>query len=204
MAERGRPRSFDRQTALLRAMELFWAKGFEDSSMTDLTQAMGIGSPSLYAAFGSKEALFREAVELYQATVGLRIWQSLDDETTIAGAIERFLLATAEAYSTPGEPPGCLIVLGASLSGRGDAVVCETLRTRRADNVARLDQRFARAVADGELPSDFDHGAAAAFYAALQHGMSIMARDGADAATLQAIARTGIRSLYALRTADAA
>lgn len=198
MAERGRPRSFDRQTALQRAMEVFWANGFEDASMTDLTAAMEIASPSLYAAFGSKEALFQEAVELYQATVGLDIWESLETEPTIRGAIESFLLATARSYSKADRPPGCLIVLGARPRGQRNSAVCDVLRSRRAENIDRLRQRFERAVADGELPEHFDCNAAAAFYATLQHGMSILARDGADGATLEAVARNGVLSLRAM------
>lgn len=74
MAERGRPRSFDKEAALERAMEVFWRLGYEGASMTDLTAAMGIASPSLYAAFGSKEALFRQALDHYRATEGKEIW----------------------------------------------------------------------------------------------------------------------------------
>lgn len=198
MAERGRPRSFDRQIALRRAMEVFWAKGFDDTSMTDLTSAMGIVSPSLYAAFGSKEALFQEAVKLYQATAGLDIWESLETEPTIRGAIETFLLATARSYAKSDGPKGCLLVLGARPSGRGNDVAYEALRSGRAESRGRLRKRFERAVLEGELPSNFDCEAAAAFCATLQSGMSILARDGADAATMEAVANYGVRSLTAL------
>jgi AcrR family transcriptional regulator len=198
MAERGRPRSFDRQAALQRAMEVFWAKGFEDASMTDLTGAMGIASPSLYAAFGSKDALFQEAVALYQASIGQNIWGSLETEPTIHGAIEAFLMATAAAYSQSDAPAGCLIVLGTRPSGHGNGVVYDELRSRRSDNSLRIRRRFERAVTEGELPNHFDCKAAAAFYATLQQGMSILARDGADAATLEAVARTGAHALASM------
>jgi AcrR family transcriptional regulator len=195
MATRGRPRSFDRQDALRRAMNLFWEKGFEGTSMPDLTEAMGIASPSLYAAFSSKEALFHEAVELYQATVGTKIWQALEDEPTIAVAIAAFLMNTAKAYSQTATPRGCLIVLGARPAGEASHTACDDLKARRAENLARLRRRFERAVEESELPPDFDCMGAAAFYASLQHGMSIMARDGADAATLEGIAAGGLRTL---------
>lgn len=194
MEKRGRPRSFDREVALRRAMEVFWDKGFEDASMADLTQAMGIASPSLYAAFGSKEALFQEAVALYQARFGGRMWDALDREPAIATAIEAFLMDTARAYSRRGVPRGCLIVLGARHAGAPGDPVCDDLKRRRAENLTRLRARFARAVGEGELPGDFDCDAAAAFYATLQHGMSLMARDGADAAMLEAIAAGGLRA----------
>ncbi|WP_457310464.1 TetR/AcrR family transcriptional regulator [Sphingomonas sp. UYAg733] len=194
MEKRGRPRSFDRQEALRRAMELFWEKGFEGASMTDLTEAMGIASPSLYAAFGSKDALFREAVALYQASVGNDIWEALEREPGIAAAIAAFLTNTAIAYGPGDRPRGCLIVLGARGGEEGHAAG-EDLRRRRAGNLDQLRLRFERAVADGELAAAFDCHAAAAFYATLQHGMSIMARDGADAATLHAVADGGLRAL---------
>lgn len=175
-------------------MEVFWEKGFEDASMTDLTQAMGIASPSLYAAFGSKEALFQEAVALYQARFGGAMWDALEREPAIAAAIEAFLMDTARAYSRRGVPRGCLIVLGARHAGAPGDPVCDALKRRRAENLTRLRARFARAVAEGELPQGFDCDAAAAFYATLQHGMSLMARDGADAAMLEAIAAGGLRA----------
>ncbi|MBR0668611.1 TetR/AcrR family transcriptional regulator [Roseomonas hellenica] len=194
MEKRGRPRGFDREVALRRAMEVFWDKGFEAASMTDLTQAMGIASPSLYAAFGSKEALFHEAVALYQACVGGEMWDALEREPAIADAIAAFLVNTARAYSRGTGPRGCLIVLGARHAGVPGDPVSDDLKRRRAQNLARLRARFDRAVAEGELPGDFDCAAAAAFYATLQHGMSLMARDGADAATLEAIAAGGLRA----------
>ncbi|MFP5296803.1 MAG: TetR/AcrR family transcriptional regulator, partial [Alphaproteobacteria bacterium] len=93
----GRPRSFDRDQALTRAMEVFWAKGYADASMAELTAAMGVSAPSLYAAFGSKEQLFREAVELYQRTQGADAWRCLDGDMPVRDAVEALLLATAES-----------------------------------------------------------------------------------------------------------
>lgn len=192
MSERGRPRSFDRQEALRRAMLVFWEKGFDAASMTDLTQAMGIGSPSLYAAYGSKEALFREAVDLYQATTNTDIWETLEREPRIKEAIEAFLVNTASAYCRPDVPAGCLIVLGSNFaSGDSDPVNVE-LRTRRGTNIERLRRRFERAVLEKELPANFDCGDAATFYATLQNGMSLLARDGADFDSLMAIVRGGV------------
>ena len=111
MAERGRPRSFDRSAALVRAMEVFWTKGYEGASISDLTEAMGIGSPSLYAAFGSKEALFREAIELYGRTEGPAIWDAVENAPDARSAVAGFLTATAHSFSRPGKPRGCMVVL---------------------------------------------------------------------------------------------
>ena len=189
MSGRGRPRSFDRTAALRRAMEVFWAKGYDGASLSDLTAAMGINSPSLYAAFGSKEALFREAVDLYGEIEGTEIWAALPETPTAREAIDRFLRATADAFTRPGKPAGCLIVLGALHPSDTNADVCRTLRDHRAQNVAALRARLERAVAEGELPAETDCLAIATFYATVQQGMSIQARDGASRDTLLTVAR---------------
>ena len=111
MAERGRPRSFDRQEALARAMETFWTHGYESTSIADLTAAMGIASPSLYAAFGSKEALFLEAVALYGATEGEQLWGPVATAKTARAGMEAFLLGTARAFTRKGKPRGCLVAM---------------------------------------------------------------------------------------------
>jgi AcrR family transcriptional regulator len=187
MAERGRPRSFDRAAALRRAMHVFWEKGYDGASLTRLTTAMGISAPSLYAAFGCKEELFREAVEFYGATEGGGIWDHLEEATTARAAIEGMLRASAEAFTRPGRPHGCLIALGALHPDDENATVCRELKRRRAGNVEALRRRFDRAVAEGELAHGLDTRAVAVFYATLQHGMSIQARDGASRRTLTAV-----------------
>ncbi len=192
MAERGRPRGFDRREALERAMRLFWSKTYEGASLTDLTDAMGINAPSLYAAFGSKEQLFREAVEHYAEHHGIEIWRALEETPDPRTAIERFLLATAQAYSMPGEPRGCLIVLGAQHGTEGTNAAHRELRGRRRDNLRQLADRLARAVAEGELAENFPVREAAAFYLSVQTGMSVLARDGADRSTLEAVARAAM------------
>src|SRR5258707_15468488 len=110
---RGRPRGFDRTEALVRAMKVFWARGYEGASISDLKAEMGIGSPSLYAAFGSKEELFREAVKLYSATEGSDTWRSLQTAPTAREGIEGVLMYTARAFTRPDKPPGCLVGLSA-------------------------------------------------------------------------------------------
>ena len=188
MKDRGRPRSFDREVALRRAMELFWAKGYDGTSLSALTAAMGINSPSLYAAFGSKEALFREAVRLYGESEGGRIWASLKKAPTAREGIERMLRASAEDFTRARKPHGCLIALGALHADEGNEAVCRELQHQRAQNVELLRRRLKRGVAEGELPSELDIQAIAAFYATVQHGMSIQARDGASRKVLLAVA----------------
>src|SRR5918996_2764774 len=168
MAERGRPRSFDRAAALQRAMEVFWAKGFDGASLSDLTAAMDINSPSLYAAFGSKEALFREAVALYGETEGTEIWSALPEAPTAREAIERFLCASACSFTRAEKPAGCLIVLGALHANAANAAVCRDLRQHRAENVEALRARLGRAVREGDLAEGVDCLAVARFYATIQ------------------------------------
>ncbi|TGV16245.1 TetR/AcrR family transcriptional regulator [Mesorhizobium sp. M8A.F.Ca.ET.173.01.1.1] len=186
MSERGRPRTFDRNAALRRAMDVFWAKGYEGASISDLAAAMGINSPSLYAAYGSKEALFLEATDLYSRVEGADIWLALEEAPTARLAIERFLRRTAKAYSQTDRPQGCLIALGALHEDSSRGAICADLRRRRAENLTALKKRLERGVAESELPADFNCRAAATFFATVQHGMSIQARDGASRAALLA------------------
>jgi AcrR family transcriptional regulator len=192
MANRGRPRTFDREQALARAMNVFWAKGFEGASMADLTAAMGIGSPSLYAAFGSKEALFREAVAFYSSTDGADIWAVITNAATAYRAVEGFLMETARLFSRGDKPSGCLVVLSALHSTDGNETVRAELIAKREQNIVNLARRLSQGVASGEISPGTDTRALAQFYVTVQQGMSIQARDGADRATLEGIARSAL------------
>ncbi len=202
MAERGRPRSFDRQAALRQAMNVFWAKGYDGTSLADLTGAMGINPPSLYAAFGSKEGLFREAVELYSSSEGDDIWSGIEQAPTAHEAIATMLRASAESFSRPGKPRGCMIVLSALNADESNAAICEALREQRTGNIRQLHERLERAISEGELPDTIDPRAIATFYASVQHGMSILARDGASRKTLLAVADNAMLAWNGLVSAE--
>ncbi|MQW54892.1 TetR/AcrR family transcriptional regulator [Sinorhizobium meliloti] len=203
MSDKGRPRSFDRADALMRAMKVFWEKGYEGAPLTALTAAMGINAPSLYAAFGCKEALYLEAMELYAQTVGTEIWAALEIAPTAREAVSQFLLATAEAYSQPDTPHGCLIALGGLHQAAIPEAVCEALTRHRKENIDKLRQRLEAAVAGGELPDGVDAGAVATFYATVQHGMSILARDGGSYEALKDVA-DGAMAAWGVMTQDPA
>lgn len=187
MATRGRPRAFDRDAALRRAMELFWQRGYEGVSMSDLTRALGLSPPSVYAAFGSKEALFREAVERYDTDEGRLPAQALEDAPTARAGVEALLRVNAAAYTDPATPLGCMVVLAATNTTEANAAVADFLAERRHADRAAVLSRLRRGVTDGDLPTDTDVEALAAFVSTVLEGLSVEARDGASATALDRV-----------------
>ncbi|SAI07662.1 TetR family transcriptional regulator [Bordetella ansorpii] len=201
MAERGRPRAFDRRQALARAMEVFWERGYEGASMAELTAAMGIAAPSLYAAFGSKDGLFREALALYVSVEGAEIQQGVQRARTAREAVQAMLMASARVYTRPGRPNGCMVVLSAlQANGSNDAVRAD-LSAMRVQNIAQLADRLSPAVDTGEIARGTDLHAIARFYVTVQQGMSIQARDGASQVELEAVAQAALAAWPALVSA---
>lgn len=198
MSSRGRPRTFDRNKALQQALEVFWERGFDNASMSELTRAMGISSPSLYAAFGSKEALFREAVELYITTGGSGIWDPVNRIEQARDAISHVLHATAIAFTQQTPSRGCLIVLASPQSQGTNPAIGEELERHRNGNRDCLEQRLRRAVDEGELKTNIDCNAIANYYTTVQHGMSILARDGATRQELLDVASCAMAAWDAL------
>lgn len=198
MSQRGRPRAFDSDAALRRAMLVFWEKGYEATSMADLTAAMQIGAPSLYAAFGNKAELFAAALKTYKTEIGLEIWDALPKAATARQAFADFLHETATAYSQPDRPRGCMIALGV-LNGDVDAIpACELLRDSRLENSTLLRARLEQGVHEGEISPSADCQKIADFYATVQHGMSITARDGASLSSLKSTADAAMAAWNAL------
>ena len=188
MAVIGRPREFDRDAALEAAMLLFWRKGFEATSMNDLCDAMGVRSPSLYAAFGSKEALYLEAVEHYVQTQGPPVWDRLAEGATARAGIEKFLIAATERLPKSRViPAGCMAVL-AAVSDEWPVAIARVVRKVRLDMLGRLRGRRENAVANGELPPSTDVDGLSRFYLGVFQGMAVQARDGAAPAELRTIA----------------
>ncbi|MEU7867284.1 TetR/AcrR family transcriptional regulator [Dactylosporangium sp. NPDC049140] len=180
----GRPRSFDRAEALERAMAVFWEYGYDATSVALLTTALGIGPPSLYAAFGDKRSLFLEALDHYLHTHAAYTERVLADEPNTREAVERLLCEAAAAFTTPDRPHGCMVLSAATNSSPQSADIAARLRDQRAGRVRGLEARIAGAVRAGELPAGTDPHALAAFYAAVLQGMSAQARDGATTADL--------------------
>lgn len=189
MAERGRPRAFDRAQALQKAMLLFWEKGFQGAAMSELTGAMGINAPSLYACFGSKEALYREAMALYESGDGAELAGAIAAAPTTRDAIETYLMRSAVLFSRPGKPAGCMVVLSVVHAAGTSEEAGRALRDARAEMQGVLEARLRGDIARGELAASCDPAAIAAFYCTVQQGMSIRARDGASRAELEAVAQ---------------
>ncbi|MEG3631041.1 TetR/AcrR family transcriptional regulator [Streptomyces sp. C6-003] len=187
---RGRPRSFDRATALERALLAFWERGYEATSVAELTRVMDIGAPSLYAAFGDKRSLFDEVVQVYGALYGSFGERALAEEPTARAAVGRMLREAAAEYTAPGRPHGCLVIHAAA--NCSTPAVEESLRERRNANIAAYERRIRADVAAGVLPPDTDAAALARHTGAVIQGMSQQARDGATRAELEAVAEIAL------------
>ncbi|MFH9587347.1 TetR/AcrR family transcriptional regulator [Streptomyces luteogriseus] len=187
---RGRPRSFDRETALEKALLAFWEHGYEATSVSDLTRVMDIGAPSLYAAFGDKRSLFEEVVHVYGARYGSFADRALAEEPTARAAVERTLREAATAYTEPGHPHGCLVVHAAA--NCSNLEVEQSLRDRRNANIAAFESRIRADVAAGVLPPATDAAALARHTGAMIQGMSQQARDGASREELEAVAEIAL------------
>ncbi|MFE9837280.1 TetR/AcrR family transcriptional regulator [Streptomyces sp. NPDC005551] len=184
--QRGRPRSFDRETALEKAILAFWEHGYEGTSVSDLTRVMGIGAPSLYAAFGDKRSLFEEVVRAYGTRYGSFAERALAEEPTARGAVGRTLREAAVEYTDPDHPHGCLVIHAATNCTSPE--VERSLRDRRNANLAAIESRIRAGMAAGELPADTDAAALARYAGAMIQGMSQQARDGASREELEALA----------------
>ncbi|MDT0265620.1 TetR/AcrR family transcriptional regulator [Streptomyces sp. DSM 44915] len=185
---RGRPRSFDRETALEQATRAFWEHGYEATSIADLTAAMGIGAPSLYAAFGDKRTLFEEVVAYYIEHYGSFIRRAMAEEPTARSGVHRVLREAAVEYARADLPTGCLVVSAVTNYQESAHEVAEGLRAVRHGNVRAVEARVAADVAAGVLPASVDAGALARYTGAVIQGMSQQARDGASSAELAAVA----------------
>jgi AcrR family transcriptional regulator len=183
----GRPREFCTEYALGRALELFWRRGFEGTSLTDLTQAMGITRPSLYAAYGNKEELFRKALDLYDE-VYLGFTRDALHEPTARAVVERLLKGYADAATDHDHPPGCLGTSGALTCSAAADPIREELVKRRAAFELALCERLEQAKAAGDLPATAHAADLARFVMTITQGMAVQAASGATRQSLQRVA----------------
>jgi len=190
----GRPRTFDRDTALDQAMEVFWRHGYEGATIAQLTEAMGINPPSLYAAFGSKEALLKAALDRY--TERREAWmEEVLSAPTAREVTSRMLMGVAEKQTDPSNPPGCLLVQGGLACGSGSANVPFELAARRGQTEEQLRHRFERARDEGDLAEGADPAALARYVSAVITGMSVMASSGAAREALAQVAAVAVKAI---------
>lgn len=191
----GRPREFDRALALEKARDAFWARGYEGVAMSDLVAALGIASARIYAAFGSKEALFREAVELYESGEGAFAVRALAAPLTVRDAVARMLEAAVLLYTRAGQPQGCMVVTAATNTSADNDGIRDWLAQHRRDRTEAVIDRLRVAQQSGELNAETDVQALGDCYAALLHGLSVQARDGVPAARLLALIKPALAAL---------
>ena len=189
----GRPRAFDTDKALDQAMEVFWRHGYDGATIAELTKAMGINPPSLYAAFGSKEELLKAALDRYSARRAEFMCDVLSAPTAreVAG---RMLLQIADSQTDPANPPGCLLVQGGLACGAGAENVPFELAARRTQTEDQLRARFIRAKAEGDLGPETDPAALARYLSAVTAGMGVLASSGADRDALRQVAVVSLKA----------
>ena len=182
----GRPREFDPDRALDAAVKVFWSRGYEGASLSELTKAMKINKPSLYAAFGDKAELFRKVVDRYVRRRA-SVWEGLLAEKSARTAVERILCVAADSLTGPVNPRGCLLVQAALSGTKESDCIKKEIAEKRADGDLLLRTRLQRAQTDGELPSAADVAALSRFYNTVLRGMSVEASGGASRSDLQNI-----------------
>ncbi|WP_410016122.1 TetR/AcrR family transcriptional regulator [Sodalis sp. C49] len=190
---RGRPRSFDREAVLDRAMRLFWLRGYESTSMAELLKVMQVTTPSVYSAFGDKEHLFLEAIARYIDGPARYQAEALKEKTARA-AVERILSQAVESIADTSTPPGCMLALSVINCSAASEPVRKIVNEARQETERALCRRIAQGIAEGDVPAQTDAGALAGFFATVLYGLSIKAKEGISAHEARAVVDTAMRA----------
>lgn len=197
---RGRPRAFDREAALIRALGVFWERGYEPTSISELCTAMEINPPSLYAAFGNKAQLFMEAVLHYEAVYWDAAWERIEAVGDVQEAMAGFFRAAALILTSQDAPCGCLVVLAATNVSVEGQKVNDALKALRKESREKFLVRIRRAIKDGQLPHDTDAEGLASALNTMLEGMSLQSRDGATQAEIERVGVIAMGMLYSAST----
>lgn len=192
---RGRPRSFDRDAALFKALEVFWRRGYEPASVTELCTAMGVNAPSLYAAFGSKSDLFLEAVSFYEERYWAAPARRFMEEKDFYLAVRNFFSEAAHILLSPDTPCGCMVVLAAVNISEQEEDVIRTVQQLRLTTKDMFADKIRRAVKEGQLPEDTAVEPLAGAFNTFLEGMSLQVRNGLQAEELEELASYAVRML---------
>lgn len=193
----GRPRSFDTDHALKCALQVFWEKGYDGTSLNDLTEAMGINKPSLYAAFGNKEQLFIKAIDLYDSRPNSYFYNALEQESIIA-MVERMLMGAAEQMSDASQPQGCMMVQSAFASKEPTELIKEAVEEKHKQMSSLLITKFEQAQACGELPATCNCSALLDYLFTIIMGMSLHSSNGATRKQLEDVAQLSLLTFKTL------
>jgi TetR/AcrR family transcriptional regulator, copper-responsive repressor len=191
---RGRPRGFDRAAALEKALHLFWSRGFQGTSISELTSAMRITPPALYSAYGDKKRLFLEAVDRYERDAGCFAQKALSEEPTAKDAIRALLHGAVNSFTKPGAPKGCLVVLGATNCAAESSDIYLALAERRTNAEKAVRARIQAGQAAGEIADGVDVGALAGMVTATLYGLAVKAKDGVPRPQLHKIVSQVLQS----------
>lgn len=190
----GRPREFDYDKALDKAMHVFWKKGYEGTSMPDLTEAMGINRPSIYAAFGNKEELFKKALERYSQQA-LDVLREKLSKPKLREALEAMLCGAASSFCCDETPKGCMQVTSALVGSEDAENACTATSAYREGIIKILQERFEKGIADGELTPGTDTKALARFISIVLHGMSVQSAGGVPGKDLKAAGQAALNAI---------
>jgi AcrR family transcriptional regulator len=185
MATAGRPRTFDRDEALKKAMLIFWEKGYEGTTMANLIEAIGMKAPSVYAAFGNKDKLFNEVVNLYAGIVNNGPLRLLKEQKDVYKAFKELFIENIRIFTSEDNPTSCLIMTAAINCAPEHSEHVETLKYRRSTYKDAFVARFEQAIADGQLAVGADAVSLAEFYTTFAHGLALRAKDGASKTELE-------------------
>jgi AcrR family transcriptional regulator len=195
MATAGRPRSFDKDEALKKAMHVFWEKGYEGTTMADLIESIGMKAPSIYAAFGNKDAIFKEVVQCYLPIVVEGQLGALNSSSEIYKAVENTLKACVGLYTCEDNPHTCLIMTAAINTAPEHSEHIETLRSLREKYKSAWEKRFKQAKLDQQLSADVNPSELAEYFTTLIQGMTIKAKDGASRDALISVTNIALKTL---------